>query len=563
MLTKPDKATSRLIESIDPSYYESLSSQIRYAIGEPWRVGNSSSGSATTLPYYDPPRLYLRKVGRSMKILSNAMVELSTVMDRDPEPKWTQVHNSISEARAQVFLSRWREFSWKSEFERAYLEMSLLGLGILEWGIDIDPESGLQYAACRHSPLVQTLKDAHEPDPGKWRYVGFVKYMAPEDALALYGAKAKKKIESSVVKIDSDGYREAVRVIEYWDRGYGPGDPSHMVFIGDVGGEVIVDPEPNPFGNMLPFSYGENVLFPGFKHHCGRIIMQMAEQEARNKIEQAMFKTAQDHGMDVVNTERIDKEEFEKAYREGRTRLYAKSSPPNMAEPAVERIPARELSSTALQMIQDLDKQLNAMSGVTDLERGSLTQQDRTLGEIQLLDARSQSSRARIIRQTMLFYVRSINAWARIAAKYDEYPARVDVFGSNMVFNDVDDPRSALKYLFEEPSEVVISSSSLSKQDDDMKRQVRLQRLLLLRGDPLVNQQKLLEEILETIGEDPAEFIAQAQPVDPAAALLGGASAPGAQGSPAGVPQSTVSNAAGVQTPLQGIGALLGTQHRA
>ena len=533
MLTTKEQATDRLTESIDLPYYDSLESQMRYAFGEPWGVGSRRGGSNASLPYIEPVRLHTRKVGRSMKILANTLVELSSIMDQEPEPTWTQLHKYASEARRQVWIERFKRFGWKSEFEKAYLDMANLGLGILEVGVRTDRETGLQYATFRHSPLVQTIKDAHEPDPAKWRYVAFAKYLAPEDAVKLYGKKNKAKIDGAVVEIDGDVCRKVVRVIDYYDIGYGNGDPTHIVFLGDVGGEILIGPEPNEDG-VLPFVYGENVLLPGFKHHVGKILLQMAEQEARNVLEKAIQNTVRDSGLDIVNTEKVDKEEYQRARRNGDTSVFAKAGNIADQEPPINRIPPREVAATTFQYMQDLDRQLNAMSGTTDLEKGSQLNADRTLGEIQLVDQRSRQARGRMIRQTMHLYVRAVKMWERFARKYDRLPCNVSVLGAQMVFNDPSEPAGSFEMLFEDQSEIVISPQSLTQQDEQMKMQLRINQLALMRGDPMFDQRKVAEEIVKAMGEDPAEFLAQQSSAQPMPGAIQGAPAqiPIQQGTP-------------------------------
>lgn len=501
MLENAERIAERLTESVDPSYYASLNSQLRYAFGEPW---NQSGSSGRVFPSYPQIKLQVRKVGRSMKILANTLVELSSIMGTEPEPEWIQLHKYISESRKQVFLERWNRYSWRPEFEKTYLDATLLGLGILQWGVR--EEGGLQYVTCEHCPLQDVLKDPHYTDPAKWRYVGLARHLDPDDAILLYGNR--KKIEDNIVTIDDDGPRKAVRIIEYWDIGIGGKDPTHAVILSDVDGDPLFV-EKNAFGRLLPISYAEHVILPGFKHHIGRVIMQMAEQEARNKIEAALLKSAQDYGYDIVNTDRIDKLDYEKGRRNGSTHFYAKSAAPGDNQPAIDRIAAREISNTAMQLMYDLDKQLNAMSGTNDLERGNLTQQTRTLGEIQLLDQRSQQTRSRMLRQTALMYVRAIKMWQALAMKYDETPAYVDVFGNNILFNNPNDVRSSFRQLFEEPSEVVINPTSLYGSDYMAKRQARLTELMMLRGDPSINPLKVAEEIVKTLGDDPSEWVVQ------------------------------------------------------
>ena len=536
MLTKRSQIEDRLKESADTEYWDSLYSQMKYAFGEPWE-GRSGGGSGV-IPYYDPVKLYTKRVGRSMKIMQHALIMMSKVLAGEPEPWWPQVHRYISEARKQVYISRYRKCGWKQEFEKQYLDMVNLGLGILQWGLKTERD-GYTYATCQHIPLIHVLKDPHEPDPSKWRYIGFVKYMAPEDAIALYGNR--KKIEDAVVTVDGGSLRKVVRVIEYYDLGFGEGDPTQAVILGDVGGDYLVPPEPNDYVDTLPFSYGENVMLPFFKHHVGNIILQMGTQEMRNKLERSLAAAAMDIGMDLVNTDRVDKNEYQKARREGRTYVYAKSGIPGDNNPAIDRVPPKEASRTVFELVNLMDRELSAESGITDLDRGSQLQSQRTLGEVQLLDERSQTSKARIARQTSNMIVNAVKVWQKYAMLYDDAPCKVDVFGNNMTFNDKADPTSKLYHLFEEESNVVVSTMALTMQDELGKQQLRLQQLGLLMGDPMVNQQKVTEEKVRAIGEDPAEYVLSAPPMPMDQGMQSGAQAPNGALSPKGAPAQTQS----------------------
>jgi len=511
--TSIDDIRKRLEDSIDTGWYDSIYSQLCYAFGEGWK-GRVSNGQEGSLPYYPAITLYTKKVGRSMKIITSSLVTLSEIMDAEPEPSWTQCNKWVSESRKQTWLKAWKSRGWKSEHERAYLEGEGVGLGVLQWGVKQNPDTGEDYTTCRHSPLLQTITDVTAVGPDQWRFIAFAKYMAVEDAVAIYGESKRKDIESATHRVDEDNVtQEVVRVIEYYDKGFGTGKPTQCVLIDDIGGAVLVEPEENQFGRKLPCSYYEHVLLPGMRRHIGKIILQMATQEARNDLEKAIRDDALTGSLDVVETDLVDKAEFKGAMKRGEKFVFAKGRALSDTRPVVQRIQARESSSTTFNLLSLYDRELNAEGGTTDLEKGSSQKTGtETLGELQLIDARSQKQKGRSTRQAMYMYIRSVEQWEAISKQFETQPTDIDVFGTNMTING-GDPRMSIDQMLDEPSEVVISPASLTQQDVTAKTQKRITELQILAQNPLIDQKWVAEQMCKALNEDPEEAMVKAAPM--------------------------------------------------
>lgn len=507
-LTSSKDIQIRLADWNDTVYTDSLHAQMCYAFGERWNYRQNASGGGT-LPWYESIVVRKRQIGATMRILNSAMITLGKVMYGEPEPEFPQVHPVIGEARKQVWLSRFRGEGypdapeWGQEFDDCFLEGDGLGVSYLEHGFVTNPRTGRQRSTIRHSPTIFTLTDRHQSNPSKYTGVAFVKHIDPEDAARLYG---RERADKARHRIGEDCAYDVVRVIEYYDTGYGKSDPTYAVFLDDIDTEPVVRRE--NWAGCLPFSYYIHALLPGMSRPVGRIVMQMATQEARNQLEARMRKTVFRAGMDLFNMQTLNKEDVNR-YLSGKNERgvlrFEGSDPGGMAP--VTRIAEAEIGVTQMQLLKMYDAELAADSGVTSFDRGSAAVGDRTATEVQAIDARSQVQGAWSRKQAVKMFQRSVAKWLHLAGMYDTDPVDVDVFGTNLRINDPSVPASSFAEYAKEPSKVVINSTDLESQDQERKRSLRIQRLaslfpLVQAG--LINPVKFAEEAVRAIGEQEA-----------------------------------------------------------
>jgi hypothetical protein len=510
MLTSKADIKERLVEGCDTGYFDSVYAQMNYAFGEPWKGSWSGSLTSGMLPFYPSITCRSKEVGRSMRIMSAALIDMARVMFTTPEPYFPDVQPAISEVRKQFWLSRYLGTGdslhpeWSSEFERAYMDTMQLGAGYVQHGVRTNPSTSLQYSSCRYSPLIQTLTDRQEVNPSMFRWIAFVRYYAPDVAKALYPKLDVAKYTNDVTADSILNSYKVVRVIEYYDLGMGSGQPTRAIIPDDVTNEPIEVTE-NPFG-CLPFSYGTNVVLPGMDRPIGRIVMQVAAQEARNELERKLRRISCKTGAILIQSDKADEKDV-RNYMKGISDIIRTQPPGPDGRPVVDKLPDPEVSQTTLQFIGLLDRELNADSGTTDFDRGTNPTQGRTLGENQLVDARSASPKAWARLQAQRLFTRAIDKTFTIARQYDTDPVTIDVYGDNINLNDPSIPASSISGFLEEPSKIVLDAAAFEIGDADTKMLRKLQ--LLDQFGPLIgtviDPVKVAEEKLKAMNKDPKD----------------------------------------------------------
>lgn len=505
-ISAKEDVTKRLRQSFDSDYYDSIFRQMNYAFGEPWNpsaVGGHSSGS---MPYYPDISAQTQEVGRSRRILNAQFVGLSRVMYNDPEAEFPFLPKMEAEARKGFLLARWRGDNygagcWADEEHRAFMDGDGTGLGFLQIGLQADRE-GYQLVTVRHSPALMTLGDRHERSPDRWRYVAFVHYMPAEDAIERYGSRVEPYVRLGFDGVNSEAL-EFIRLFEYYDMGVAGAEPTRMVILGEFDGEVLESGE-NPF-ECLPFSHYLHFYAPGMRRPIGRILLQMATQEAINEVEELM-RWAMQRGkpLDIIDSSAYDPQSLER-FRTGRGEGFVhRNRPRSGPQDMWERVPAMEISQTTLARLATLEAQFNADSSTTEYERGGMPRGDRTATEVQTLTSRSATQGLWSVRQLIQFRERTFEKAAKVAAMYDRSPVEVEMFGSLVPVNVPGIPESSCEQFLSRPAKALVSEESMTFQDLETRRSKRLAYLFSLLPVVqmgLLNPSWWAEEVLKAGGE--------------------------------------------------------------
>src|SRR2546423_1474401 len=511
-LTSAELITERFKQGFDPQYRHSLYQQMRYVFGESWRkdqYGGAMEGG--DFPDYADIRVKYQEIGRSRRIYSNQLIRLSKVMYTDPQPEFPQVDKYTAEVRKQFFLSRYRgdgngEGEWADEMSAAFLDGDGLGIGIVQVCLRTNPATGEQQVHLRHSPTIFTLWDRHERHPGRWRWVAFVRYMALEDAIALFG---QETAEANVRTI-YDGTRtygiQTVRYFEYYDTGVGArGKPTRAIVLNHMSNEPVLVEE-NAF-RTLPLSYFVHNYVPGQQAPAGNIAPQIPLQEQINKVEKALATTLKRTGQTVLDVSQLDEDDVRRMNGGEVLPFVRWRAKAGHTAPPIENIPGAEIQASALRLYDILDQQLTVDSGVNDFDRGVQPKHSRTLGEDMLIDQRSSGPSSWSELQCARFHVRTVRKVLHVGALFDRDPLTLDIFGRNYTVNDPSRPASTISHWLAEPSSVVINTDSLRYQDVSTVRQQRLSQLLSVASfvGKLLDPQWYGEALAKALGEQDAK----------------------------------------------------------
>lgn len=496
------------MQAYDPTYFESIWKQVNYAFGEPWNKAAASAacGSDGDFPVRPDIVVQFLEIGQSRRILNTQFIALSRVMSSVAKPTFPDIDKQKGEVLAGFYTGRHEgdgagEGEWQHELNSAYMDGDGLGLGIVQVGLEKNPESGYKRVTLRHSPLLNTLGDPHYRNPGRWRWIAFVHYLDVEDAVARFGAECRKYARPWTDS-QSSIPMEYVRIIEYYDMGFGPnGKPTRAIVPQNLANPPLKR-EVNEFG-CLPFAYYMHFLAPGMRRPVGRIALQMATQEAINALEKSAIETCQDGAFDLVDMDQLNANDVKLRNKGDRNLKIRIERPSATGAPPYIRVPAKEVAQT-WQVLRDLlDRQFNTDSGTTDLDRGSLSSTARTLGENELLDARSQNQSSWSELQALQLLRRTVEKVLRIARIGDRDPVMVPVFGHPVLLNDPEVPQSWIDAFIPGNLRVALGEESLRKADLDAERAMRLKGLQLVAPyvgttlSPLWHS----EEMLKAIGE--------------------------------------------------------------
>lgn len=515
-LTKIDDCRERLQQGYDPDYYESVFRQQNYAFGEPWNTDLGTVASEGGFPYFPDLTPKYQEPGRSRRILNAQFVGLSRMMAADPEPEFLELDAMLGETLKGWFKARYKGDgytggNWADEEHRAFMDGDSFGMGFLQLGLTRG-KSGQLMVTARHSPALFTLGDRHERSPDRWRWVTFVHYVPADKAIKQFGSGIEKYIKPLY-----DGTQvhplKAVRIFEYFDLGYGDSDPTRILIPHDWT-EKPLKKEANTLG-CLPFSYYIHFFAPGMRKPVGRVVLQMATQEALNEVEEAMrHNLLVGKGFDIASPDQYDEKDLRDLRSGKQVRLVKRTSP---KADDWERVPAGEVSQTTIMYLQQLERQFGRDSGTTDFDMGVQPQNNRTLGENLLVDQRGQSAQAWSVRQAISFRERTVEKALKIA-EYDAEPVAIDFYGSQVVLNNPDAPDSFMANIMLElggPPHPIINEESMSYRDVKQRRLERLaylQTLGPLVEMGLINPVWWAEEILKAGGEKDTRSALMMQP---------------------------------------------------
>lgn len=519
MFTKSEEIKNRLVTGYDRGWYESIYRQICYAFGET-SVDYPGTSSGHEFPDFPDITPQMQEVGVTRRILNNQFIALSQVMANDPEPEFPDVDAQTATVRQRFYAARangdrYGEGDWATQANAAFLDGDGLGTGVVQIGLKTNPRTGFKRVTAQHIPLVQCLWDRNARGISRARWIAFLHYVPLDVARHTYGKKFAAENRHEMRDSNTDAPIECVRIFDYWDIGSGLGKPTHAVIPDDISKDPM-KVEENPYG-CLPFAFYEHLMLPGMRRATGRIPLLMAGQEAMNQIERFMLDSMNQRPFTLIGAELIDEEDMERV-KDGDGWLVRMKRPVQPGETVASSVMGGEVNASALQLLSLMERDFTATGGKTDMDKGLNPEDDRTLGENQLVDARSRVQSGWSAMQAAKFHQRMVEVALKVAAVGDNDPVEVQFDGAPVTINDEEDSRMSIAGFLEEPSRVVIDIESLAKTDLAREQAEKLSKLMSL-GDLVqigaVDAKWWSEERLKALGYDPQEAAPQQQ-VQPA-----------------------------------------------
>lgn len=518
------EARERIIESYEPDVCDAWHRQLRYAYGEPWTesegaVGHGGSQADDEITDYPDITMHLSEAGRAKSILATQFNAVARIMNQMPRPRYTQIDKMTQLGRQQVFMARFtgdglNHGHWGNELDSSFLYGNGVGMGHVRIGLEDNKATGKARVDIKHYPPFQVVLDRHAINKQRSTFVAFVDYLSRSEAYAMFGKTVADRWISTrwgasgeIAHGRGSNVLHAMRVVHYFDLGFGGGDPTHICFPGSIHEDPLVR-EPSDFWRVLPHCTYTHFQPSGMRYPVGQIGLQMASQEMLNvcyrNLRSAM---TSGRGIDIMDETLIDDEDSEKWHNgEFITKLRANGTPEKGQ--TFLRIPPMQVDQHVLALIGIMQQQFNTDSSQTSWDLNNMNQDSRSATENMLLSQRSGAGASWQKRQIAHFYIDLFDKLGRIMGEYDRDPVMVDINTFNVLLNDPKDPNSWLDNWFAEPSDIVIDYNEINLDEVEQKRERDMMMLQSIGQIAMqVNPMKYVYETLKAAGFAPEEWM--------------------------------------------------------
>lgn len=512
-----------LCESIDKDYYDQRYSMAQKAFAPSEPCGKVGSGGK--MPDYADLKAEYKEVGISNRILQAQITTMSRILRAVPEPEFPDLDEYTGQVRQGFWKARTKPYGLHTtdgfkQIQNAWLDGDGLGMGFVQFGLKTNPENGFRKTIMRHVPVFQMIWDRHARNFSDARMGCAMIYMPLDKAIVRFGKETAMKHVHTMYESGTDSELRVVRVFEYFDLGHGKSEPTSAVILGDVENDAI-EVDPNPYG-CLPFAHYEHLLQPGWRRAIGRIDLLVADQESLNEGERRIRAEMRRSGFDIVPPDYLNSDQIARVASGEAGVVVPSERPLEQGETGYERVPGGEVSATTLKAMEMREQNFIANSGVSELDMGQDVDGADTLGEVQLVDQRGKTQSNWSVFQTAMFFQRCVNVFEKVAMVGDDEPVMLNVLGSNVLFNDPENPALMINQWLQEPSDVTVSEEALLKGDAERERMAKTQRLMsigdLVQGG-MVDPNWWAEERMKALGYDPKKaltmYLQEAQMMNP------------------------------------------------
>lgn len=512
-----EELKTRLMSGYDPQYHTRIYRQMSYAFGEPWnKAVPTADARAGDLPDWQDIVVRYQEIGRSRRILNTALLSAAALMGSEVAPEWGPgIDKQTAEGRKQIYLARYRgedvDGGWGQEYENAFIDGDQLGLGFLHWGARTNPKSGFQRATCQHVSPLYVIYDRHARTPSRARWAAIIDHMAVEDAVALYGSKVEQ-YKREMVDSESTEPFEAVRLIYYYDLGFGGKEPAMAVIPDNLSNDPVDGTLEDNIFEEIPLTYMLNFLAPGMRRPIGRVMLQMATQEMLNELERYMKHVLREGpGFDIANIKLLEEADVKRRNKGDKTVVIRQKGSVTFAGDAPwTRVPAMEPPAFLMNLWNIFERQFSSDSQTTDYQHQNMASTTRSATEVAVLQSEAQGARSWIRKQTLLFMIRNVQMATRFFAKFDRDPLEIELNGFQIPVNDPGRPGTSMANWCSKPARPIITPDALDASDKQQVKVDRLNDLATLEAYAqagVISGEKYIEERLKAIGEDPTEWL--------------------------------------------------------
>jgi hypothetical protein len=456
----PEKLGSvlrQMRESRDREWYDMLYSLCLFLAGDYAAQSRFyrelSSGVVWTerseyeIPWYPEIMPGLGETGLQNHGLVNSRINVQGI-NLAPALEFLHEDPVIRELAAAHIADLWESQDWSQEFYQAGMEVEAFGIGGAEGGVT----DGLPN--WRFVSVLNTMMDRSKRSPRDWKWVASRKFLTPEEALELYAdALDEKDVEDCTVlfspysREQSAGRAEAATVPEWtWRSAEGmivflgrvadSEDQCRALVFGDDGryrrfpldGNLGREIGPNPYG-FVNHAFWVDSWAPGKLRPTGKSETTVRLAAMLNEVEKFIVETARNGvpitAVDGSRLTRSLKTELQEAKGvDGISKLVVTSG--GSIRDILTRTPPMDLAQSWLYLRAMLKEEINAATGVQDMQRGqALSGERRTKFEIESLND-AAGVQARHLKASFARFVEDVVRKTRaMSAQFEDKPRKL------------------------------------------------------------------------------------------------------------------------------------------
>lgn len=433
------------------------------------------------LPQYPEIPLRLDKFGLQNHGYVNARINVQGVVVM-PGLEFSHSNPVVREYNSEFIRTRWDEQDWTSEFYNVYMEVEAIGFGYAFYRLK-DGKGTWEYTSA-----LDVICDPNARTPQNIGWVARRKNVPLEVVTKEYeGLLSDEEIKKLTTKSGSStrtkpGVSQGTNVIVQWE--FQTDDEFMIILTSNSIAEPILlrynaekklerasdkKAGPNIFEQQTWVKAVDSYL-PLVRTPVGKSTDSMKLAAMLNWVEK-YISTLLRNGMPLTTidiTQVTDKKLLEQLKNakdlDALTRILCIDGDVNNI---VNRLPAQEMSQTVLLFRNILKEELNAATGVQDMQRGQALEGERTRYEVQSLNDQA-GVQARHQRSTYSRFVRRIvDKTRKFGAKYDQAVTKLDLPTYGIVSTD-DFPNDLF---LAEPIAVHVNPSGQAWKGEDQRQQ--------------------------------------------------------------------------------------------
>jgi len=521
----PESNARRVKTAIDGSYQSALYKMSQYAVTGLWSNKLPYAESSHEWAWMPDFSVDVIETGSLNKVLVSSKVKKSRLLSGEIVPESENLSRILSNSRKAWWKARANgqgqdSGPWAPHIFSYFDDFDILGWGACCIEVADSREYILERKSWRNNgksvcirniPASDVVYDPTVRDPRNSRWVAYRTFVPLYEAEKQFGKISEEGVHHVRRSSYSDSYA-VVQVIDYFDVGLASSEPSWTRWIGRIDNAPYKH-QRNPFGALLPVSFMVGSLPPKCAYPIGSVLTLMRTQELLNIIQRKVLSVSKKGPVDIWN-ERVansqDISNYVNGINNGSIRVDHGVDTSEITN-ALVRHPGAQLSNADMVAWEHAQRHFDESSGASQIDQGNTLDSQRTLGEIQQIQASSSSNRAfddQCVKNGMIDLCEKV---FRVAHLFDTAPVEVEIELPDQSKRSVtinDGPLKASE-LFEKAVPVVLDSGALTAQDSRIKRLERLQdiekNILPLLATGVIDPTNVAKHVLTALGEESLE----------------------------------------------------------